>query len=147
LRTFRANYSWGQQRSVSGTAFVERGPFYGGDRTAFGFSGGRVKLHPQLSVEPSFSVNRVQLPVGDFTTNLVSSRITYTVTPLMFVSSLVQYNSTNHSLSTNVRMRWEYLPGSELFVVYNEGRDTAPGGYPDLQNRALIVNVNRLLRF
>jgi hypothetical protein len=46
-----------------------------------------------------------------------------------------------------VRLRWEYLPGSELFVVYNEGRDTTLRGLPDLQNRALIVKVNRLFRF
>jgi hypothetical protein len=65
----------------------------------------------------------------------------------MFVSSLVQYNSSNNSVSTNARLRWEYSPGSELFVVYNEGRDTQTRGVPDLQNRSLIVKVNRLLRF
>ena len=147
LRTFRGQYSLGTQRLVSGTMFVESGAFYAGDRTAFGFSGGRVKLHPQFSVEPGLSVNRVQLPFGDFTTTLVSSRLTYTVTPMMFVSSLVQYNSSNSTLSANVRLRWEYRPGSELFVVFNEGRDTTLAGYPDLQNRALVVKVNRLLRF
>jgi hypothetical protein len=25
---------------------------------------------------------------------------------------------------TNVPFRWEYSPGSELFVLYSEGRDT-----------------------
>jgi hypothetical protein len=77
----------------------------------------------------------------------VTSRVTYTVTPLMFFSALVQYNSSNNTLSTNARFRWEYLPGSELFVVYNEGRDTALAGSPDLMNRSFIVKVNRLLRF
>jgi hypothetical protein len=37
--------------------------------------------------------------------------------------------------------------GSELFVVYNEGRDTRASGLPDLQNRSMVVKVNRLLRF
>ena len=77
----------------------------------------------------------------------MTSRITYTITPLMFVSSLVQFNSSNNSVSTNARLRWEYRPGSELFVVYNEGRATQTRGLPDLQNRSLIVKVNRLLRF
>ena len=46
------------------------------------------------------------------------------MTPLMFVSALLQYNSSDNSVSSNVRLRWEYQPGSELFVVYNEQRDT-----------------------
>ena len=66
----------------------------------------------------------------------------------MFVSALVQYNSSNDALSSNIRLRWEYSPGSELFIVYNEQRDTlAPGRFPDLEHRALIVKINRLLRF
>ena len=65
----------------------------------------------------------------------------------MFVSSLVQHNSSNDSLSTNLRLRWEYRPGSELFVVYNEERDTLAPSYPDLENRAFIVKINRLFRF
>ena len=46
------------------------------------------------------------------------------MTPLMFVSALVQYNSAINAVSTNARLRWEYQPGSELFVVYNEERNT-----------------------
>ena len=94
------------------------------------------------------SYNRVDLPEGRFTTTLVTTRTTYTVTPLMFVSGLLQYNSSSHALSTNVRLRWEYQPGSELFVVYNEQRDTlAPTRLPALANRAFIVKINRLFRF
>ncbi len=46
------------------------------------------------------------------------------MTPLMFVSALLQYNSGNNAVAANVRLRWEYQPGSELFVVFNEQRDT-----------------------
>jgi hypothetical protein len=101
----------------------------------------------QLALEPIVSVNRVTMPYGDFTATLVGSRTTYTITPLMFVSSLAQYNSSNASLGANIRFRWEYLPGSELFVVYNEGRDTTERGIPELQNRSIVVKLNRLFRF
>jgi hypothetical protein len=50
-------------------------------------------------------------------------------------------------VSANVRFRWEYQPGSELFVVLNEQRDTAVAGFPFLTNRSFIVKVNRLFRF
>ena len=46
------------------------------------------------------------------------------MSPRMFASALVQYNSGNNAVTANVRLRWEYQPGSELFVVYNEERDT-----------------------
>ena len=66
----------------------------------------------------------------------------------MFVGALVQHNSSNNALSANVRLRWEYQPGSELFIVYTEQRDTlAPGAIPQLENRALVVKINGLLRF
>ena len=69
-------------------------------------------------------------------------------TPRAFLNALVQYNSTVRTVSANVRFRWEYQPGSELFVVWNEQRDTgALAGTPSLQNRAFIVKINRLFRF
>jgi hypothetical protein len=53
-------------------------------------------------------------------------------TPLMFTSALLRYNSSNNAISANVRLRWEYRPGSELFVVYNKDRDTLARRFPAL---------------
>ena len=146
--TMSASFSLGQQRAVSGTVFVEEGSFWGGNKTAVGYRQGRVNITPQFSVEPSLSFNRVSLPFGSFTTNLAGSRVTYTITPQMFVSALVQYNSSANDADTNLRFRWEYQPGSELFVVYNETRDTnRHRGFPNIQTRALIVKINWLFRF
>ena len=99
-----------------------------------------------LSVEPSYSINQVDLVEGSFTSHLAGSRVTYTLTPLMFVSALVQYNSGTYSASTNVRLRWEYQPGSELFIVYNDDRNTLTRGLSDVSTRAFIIKINRLLR-
>ena len=66
----------------------------------------------------------------------------------MFVSTFIQYNSSNNGLSANIRLRWEYQPGSELFIVYNEQRNTlSPQTIPELASRAFIVKINRLFRF
>jgi hypothetical protein len=117
-----------------------------GRKTTLGVGRGRVNLSPQLSVEPNVSVNWVSLVEGAFTTGLVGSRVTYTVTPRMFVSALLQYNSGNNLVAANVRLRWEYQPGSELFLVFNEQRDTLAPSFPALANRALIFKINRLFR-
>ena len=145
--TVRTGFNLGQQRSVSGNLSAEYGTFYSGHKTAISLSRGRTNITPQLSVEPSVSVNWVDLAEGSFTTHLVASRVTYTMTPLMFVSALLQYHSGINAVTANVRLRWEYRPGSELFVVFNEQRDTLAPRFPALTNRAVIIKINRMFQF
>ena len=142
-------YQLGEQRPVSGAIAVERGGFFGGEKTSVGYTQPRVSLGPQLTVEPSLSLNYITFPEATFNSHLtlVSTRATYTVTPRMFVSALLQFNSSRDSLGTNIRFRWEYQPGSELFVVYTDERDTLTPRFPTLQNRAFVIKVNRLFRF
>jgi hypothetical protein len=143
---FRASYTAGQQHRISGSASVDAGSFYDGTKQTLTFRG-RVGLATQLSIEPNISLNWVDLPYGAFTTSVVGSRVTYTMTPRMFVSALVQYASSTETLSSNVRFRWEYLPGSELFIVYSEGRSTTPLDATSLENRGFVVKINRLFRY
>jgi hypothetical protein len=139
--------TFGRQRKVSGTIALEQGSFYGGHKTTLTITQGRFNPTPRLALEPSYVANWVDLPQGVSRTHLVGTRATFTMTPTMFTSALVQYNSGAKAVSANVRLRWEYRPGSELFVVYNEQRDTMTPSFPDLVNRAFIVKVNRLFRF
>ena len=143
----RARMSFGQQRPVSGSILVERGTFFNGHKTAVTVSRGRLALTPQFAIEPSYAVNWIDLVQGAFTTHLTNARVVYTLTPRLFTSALLQYNSASNTIAANIRLRWEYQPGSELFVVYNEQRDTFGHRFPELENRALIVKVNRLFRF
>jgi hypothetical protein len=142
----KAQYQLGTQRPISGTVTLARGSFWGGTKTEAGYRG-RVEFSSRFYAEPGVTFNVVNLPVGEFTTKLVSTRATFTLTPRMFTSALVQYNSSSNSLSGNYRFRWEYRPGSDLFVVYSDGRDTSVRGYPDLVNRTFVVKATRLFRF
>jgi len=141
------SYQMGLQRRVSGLLSLQRGAFYNGTLTAYGYTAARVSLVKQWSVEPSISLNDVKLPAGHFTTTLIRTRSDYGFSPRMFVSALIQYSSSDSSFSSNLRFRWEYLPGSEMFIVYTDERDTLKAGFPDLKNRAFVVKINRLLRF
>ena len=66
----------------------------------------------------------------------------------MFFSALAQFQSRTDSVTTNARFRWEYQPGSELFVVYSDAHDTSGrlGPY-ELLNRGVVVKINKLFRF
>jgi hypothetical protein len=112
-----------------------------------------VSILTQLSVEPTFSLTRIVLPDASFTTRLARARIDYGFSPLMFASGLLQYSSADRAFSTNLRFRWEYAPGSELFLVYTDERATpddrfdTPTTIRGLKNRAFVVKATRLLRF
>ena len=147
FRNVQFSYSFGLQRPFSGNLSLQRGSFFGGDRTSVGFERARIEILPQLSVEPNVSFNWVDLPQGDFTQHVASTRVSYSFSPRTFLSGLVQYSASSDSFSANFRLRWEYAPGSEIFIVYTEERDTDVfDRFSKLENRGLVIKVNRLLR-
>jgi len=143
----RMAYTFGLQRRLAGTVLLQRGAFYDGSITTVGVSAARIGLGPRLSFEPSLSLNHAEVSAGAFTTTVVRTRGDFAFTNRMFATGLVQFGSADRSFSTNVRFRWKYLPGSEIFAVYTDERDLAPTASRSLKNRAFALKVNRLLRF
>jgi hypothetical protein len=147
--SIETSYRFGQQRPVSGQILLRTGDFWSGKNTALRFTSGRIEVSPQISIEPSYTINRVELPEGDFDTKLGAVRLTYTFSPRMYLGGLVQYNSTSDSFSTNFRFRWQWSPGSELFIVYSDDRDTDPfnpRSSTELRNRGLLVKFTKLFQ-
>ena len=146
FRQARATLALSAARKLSGFVTLASGEFYGGTLLEASWRG-RIELTPQLSAEPTLSFNHVETPYGTGDTNVIGSRLTYTLSPRMFVGALVQYQSATKTSTANVRFRWEYQPGSELFVVYSDGRDTDRTGFPPpILNRSVVVKVTKLFR-
>ena len=153
------SYTFGAQRRASGTIKVQTGQFYDGTIRSLTIgpngsgSTARIAIMQRLAVEPTFSITRVERPTSSFTTRLARARVDFGFSPLMFASALLQYNSADRAFSTNLRFRWEYAPGSELFLVYTDERDVrdvrdaTPTTVRGLKNRALVVKLNRLFRY
>ncbi len=135
----------GTHRKVNGFLSYETGGFFGGTRRQASY-GGRVTASSQIALEPNLSLNWVDVPDGELTTALARLRATYTISPRAFVSALGQYNSADSLTSLNVRLRWEYEPGSDLFVVFSTARD-GHDGYTTIRDRTLVVKMTRLMRF
>jgi hypothetical protein len=144
--TSRISYSLGQQRPVSGRLSVSTGSLYSGARSEISYAG-RWGVTPRFSLEPSATLAWVRLPYGDFNARLVSSRFTVTPSARMLISSLLQWNVDGRTVSSSVRLRWEYTGGSDLFVVYSDGRDTQSRGWPVVVNQTFAIKVTRLVRF
>jgi hypothetical protein len=145
--TVRMTYELGQQRRVSGQLSVATGTFYDGHKKEANFTSGRITLSSRVSIEPGVTMNWIDLPQGTFTNRLMIARGIFTPSPRMLISSLVQFNASDQTVTSSVRLRWEYVPGSELFVVYSDGRDTSDVLMRGLVNRSAAIKLTRLLRF
>ena len=135
----------GTHRAVSGYLRYEFGDFFGGSRREVSYWG-RAEVNQRFSMEPNISLNWITVPQGEVRAQVSRLRATYTVSPRSFVGALVQYNSAAQLVSANVRFRWEYSPGSDVFVVFSTNRD-GDDGLSGLTDRALVVKFTRLFRF
>ena len=70
FQDYFVSYSMGSQRRLSGSFSVQFGEFSGGAIRAVGYTRGRIELTPQFSFEPGITINRIELPEGNFTTHL-----------------------------------------------------------------------------
>ncbi len=148
--TVHGQYTLGPQKRYTAVVGYDYGGLWGGHQHVLSIGSGRLALTPQLAVEPSVQVNWINLPYGSFNTQLYRTRATYMFTPRMYASAFVQYNSTNSTFSTNLRVRWEYQPGSEFFVVYTNDQNMnplTPNRSSELLTKALVVKFNKLFRF
>jgi hypothetical protein len=121
------------------------GDFYDGQRKQF-----NVDLSAQSRGRFQASIgyirNDVELPHGDFVTDLVRVKATYSFTPRVLVQALVQYNSQTAQASSNIRFAWLSRTGTGFFLVYNDERDSYGSGDAVL-GRALIVKYTRQFDF
>jgi hypothetical protein len=119
------------------------GRFYDGDLRRFT---GRLNMKPNfhLTVNFSYERNDVALPQGSFTADLIGTKLIYGFTPRAFFNAYVQYNADARQVSSNLRFNWTHHPLSDLYVVYNDTRDTMSG---QMRERSFVVKLTNLLSF
>jgi hypothetical protein len=79
------------------------------------------KLPPWLTLAVEGNKTWARLPEGDFTATILSSRIDYSASPRLSLSSLVQYDNRSRNLGWQTRLRWTMQPGNDLFFAFNQG--------------------------
>lgn len=120
--------------------------FYDGTRRQTQVAVG-ARATSRLSAEVQYNRNDVEMPWGEFLINLTTLRIDYTFSPRMTVRSLTQYNSATNEVSNNIRFNLIHRPGSDLYVVYNELRQTGlPTDMFAQRDRQLIVKASYLIQ-
>ena len=76
---------------------------------------------------------KIRLREGDFNVRIVSAKLNLSFTPDLSWNTIVQYDNVSSEVGLNSRIRWTYRPGSDLFLVANQGWNFDRGGSNGLQ--------------
>ena len=72
----------------------------------------------------NYTHNRVTLPGRPlYTSNVLNFRVSHSFSPDFYLKGFVQYNDDRKTASFNFLWWYHYKPGSDLYVVYNQGWD------------------------
>ncbi len=118
------SYNSNRTKRVYGSIGADLGGYYNGDRRTL-----RANLTLQvgrtLLFEPQYVHNRVtaaERPL--YTSNVLNFRVSHSFSPDFYLKAFVQYNDDRRTASFNFLWWYHYKPGSDLYVVYNQGWDT-----------------------
>lgn len=144
--------STAQKRRVSLQGELLTGGFWDGDRE-------RASLELNLRPTPGWNLqvdwerNQVDLPQGDFKTNLVRVGGGWDVSPWTSMIGNVQYDNVSGILGLFARLRWIVSPGNDIYLVYTHNWQNLGPGLLD-RDRELItrsrggsVKMNYAYRF
>ena len=133
---------------VRGEFEASLGSFYDGTRVSLSVAPVWV-VSKYLELEAGYEVNRLDFAergVGT-TVQLGRLRVKTALNPKVSMSTFGQYNSATDVTSLNVRFRYHFREGTDLWIVYNEGfyneRDNGLGPRRPLSSgRALLVKYS-----
>ena len=74
----------------------------------------------------------------------MSSRVSYSFNPRVYVQALLQYNDRANLWSSNVRFGWLNQANTGLFVVYNDTQGLANSTL-ERPDRSLTIKFSRLV--
>jgi hypothetical protein len=119
------------------------GDFYDGYRRGYNI-GATIRTSEHLNFSGSIGFNDIELPQGAFTTTLFTGRVNYFFNTKVFLNALLQYNNDARQWSSNVRLNIIHRPLSDIFLVYNERRDSRSG---EMMDRAIVAKMTYMLAF
>jgi hypothetical protein len=137
-------YGSGQDRKFTYNFFERFGGYYGGTLNEF-----RVRANYRPTAKFSISASetwdrfRLPLPNGNFSVVLASLQGNYSFNRFLTFTSLIQMDTSNtQAVSANLRLRYNYRPDSDLYIVYNVGTQfasIAPANPPQVRETRFAI--------
>ena len=137
-------YGSGQDRRFTCNFFERWGGYYGGTLNEFRVRGNyRPTAKFSISVSETWDRFRLPLPNGNFSVVLASLQGNYSFNRFLTFTSLVQMDTSNaQAVSANLRLRYNYRPDSDLYVIYTVGTQfasIAPANPPQVRETRFAV--------
>ncbi|HJT71540.1 MAG TPA: DUF5916 domain-containing protein [Terriglobales bacterium] len=137
-------YGSAQDRRFTYNFFERFGGYYGGTLNELRV---RTEYRPtvKFSLATSGTWDRFVLPLpnGNFSVVLASVQGNYSFNRFLTFTSLLQVDtSNNQAVSANLRLRYNYRPDSDLYVIYNVGTQfasLAPANPPQVRETRFAV--------
>jgi len=129
-------YNWTRHQLTYGSAqdrrmtvqFYERfGSYYNGRLNEFRVRAGyRANERLSFSVGPQWNRFRLPLADGNFSVVFGALETDYAFSRFLSLSTILQVDTANaQAASANIRLRWNYRPDSDLYVIYTAGQKFA----------------------
>jgi opacity protein-like surface antigen len=131
-------------KRLSAMIDIWAGGFYDGTRFSIGLQP-KWNISPSLQLGLAYEYNKIDFSDRQQHYNSHIARLNTLVmfTTKLSVSAFIQYNSLDNDILTNVRIRYNPREGNDLYVVFNEGRNTnlnrETPKLPAFYNRAVMV--------
>jgi hypothetical protein len=137
-------YGSAQNRRFTYNFFERFGGYYAGTLNEFRV---RVNYRPttkfSISASETWDRFRLPLPNGNFSIVLASLQGNYSFNRFLTLTSVIQLDTSNtQAVSANVRLRYNYRPDSDLYVIFNEGTQftsIAPANPPQVRETKFAV--------
>jgi hypothetical protein len=120
-------YGSAQDRRWNASIYERFGGYYSGRLNEL-----RLRATYRRSERLAFSFseqwNRFRLPLADGNFSVVFGALEtdYAFSRFLFLSSIIQMDTANaQAASANIRLRWNYRPDSDLYVIYTAGQKFA----------------------
>jgi hypothetical protein len=117
-------YGSSQSRRLMMNFFERFGSYYNGH-----LNEARIRATYRANERLSFSFSeewdrfRLPVPGGDFSVVVGGFQTNYSFSRFLTLSALLQMDTANtQAASANIRLRWNYRPDSDLYVVYTAGQ-------------------------
>ena len=139
FNSFRASASTDLSRKIVGELGTNFGDFFNGERRSLDTKL-TFKPNEHFRFEPQFQFNRITLPTEAFNVSIFGSRLSYFFSTTLFAKLFAQWNSDSHEAFANFLLSYEYQPGSNFYLVFNQTYDTTDAEI-DLMDSTVLAKM------
>ncbi|MTI40832.1 DUF5916 domain-containing protein [Fulvivirga lutimaris] len=139
------SYTSDERKKFTYNASATYGDFFNGNITTIGASS-NIRIGYRANFSLSYDYNSIRLPenFGEVDLHLFKVKGLFSLTNKLFFNNTIQYNTQSTNFSVFSKLQWRYAPLSDIFLIYNENKDTDSFS---LINRSIILKLTYRLGF